>query len=159
MRLQFIAMVLALSLVTAFGSVEALPDHSVILPVSEGPALTNQCSRLSPKDVDGFWSPSPSQVNEVEQRLPELLSKSDVLNKSGYKLELSEFCRQYVGITVHGKRLIYLNAFSRAISKSSEGRDWRTKAITACDGGFGFWGVVFDPADNTFHDLQFNGVA
>lgn len=156
MRSLFAIVPLAFSLMNAAAGDESLSDHSVILPVSEGPALMKQCSRGSPKDVDGYWSPTPSQVIEIEKRLPEMLSKSEVLSKSGYKLELSDSYRQYMGITVHGKKLIYLNSFPGP-AKSGEFRDWRTKAATVCDGGFAFWGVVFDPTDNTFHDLEFNG--
>jgi hypothetical protein len=143
---------LAFSLVTlAWG--ESLPDHCAILPVSEGPALMKQCSRNSPKDASGFWSPSPSQVNAIEQLLPELM------RKSGHKLKLSDSYRQYMGITVHGKKLIYLNSFHGFILSELGGHaDWHTKAVIICDGGDAFWGVEFDPADNTFHDIQFNGV-
>ena len=31
------------------------------------------------------------------------------------------------------------------------------EAIRVCDGGAQFWGAVFDPASNTFSELQFNG--
>ena len=158
MRLQFIAVLLALSLMTAVADDKTLPDHCVILPVSEGPALMDQCSRSSPRDTVGFWSPTPEQVNVIEQRLPELLSKSKVLNKGGYKPKLSDSYRQYMGITVHGKKLIYVNSFPGP-AESRGLPDWRTKAAVICDGGFAFWGVVFDPADNTFHDLEFNGFA
>jgi hypothetical protein len=152
MRVRFAVVILALSLVGAAGD-ESLPDHCAILSVSEGPALIKQCSRSSPTDVSGFWSPSPSQMNAIEQLLPELL------RKSGHKLNLSHSNRQYVGITSHGKKLIYVNSFPGSIlTESNEQRDWRTKAIIICDGGEAFWGVEFDPADNTFHNIQFNGI-
>lgn len=152
MRTQFLAMLLALLAWSANG--ESLPDHCAILPTSQGPALVRQCSRGSPADVSGFWSPSPSQVLAVEQRLPELL------RRSGHKLKLSDSYRQYVGVTAHGKKVIYLNSFPEFALDYSEVRgDWRTTALTVCDGGDVFWGVEFDPADNTFRYLQFNGAA
>lgn len=152
MRAQFVVAFLAASLVTAVAG-QSLPANCAILPSSEGPALMKQCSRGTPKDVSGFWSPSPSQVAAIEQLLPEML------RKSGHKLKVSDSNRQYIGITVHGKKLIYLNCFDRSVlSESSALRDWQTKAVIICDGGDAFWGVVFDPADNTFHELQFNGV-
>jgi hypothetical protein len=132
---------------------ESLPDHCAILPTSQGPALIRQCSRGSPADVSGFWTPSPSQVLAVEQRLPALL------RKSGHKLKLSDSYRQYVGVTSRGKKLIYVNSFPGFALDHSKERDWHVTGVTVCDGGDVFWGVEFDPADYTFHDLQFNGEA
>jgi hypothetical protein len=132
---------------------QSLPDHCAILPVSQGPALIKQCSRGSPTNVTGFWSPSPDQIVAIEKLLPALLSKS------GHKLELSDSYRQYVGVTSNGKKLIYLNSFPKdAFAGSSEHVDWRTQAVVACDGGPAFWGVEFDPADNTFHNFGSNGI-
>ena len=107
-----------------------------------------QCSRVTPTDVSGFWSPSPAQMIAIEKLLP------DLLRKNGQKLNLSDY-RQYIGVTSHGKKLIYLNSFPSEVTKRL---DWRTTAVVVCDGGDAFWGVEFDPADNTFHNLQFNGV-
>src|SRR3984893_13578882 len=58
-----------------FAQPESLPDRFTIPPESQGPALMRQCSRLAPRDVSGFWSPSAAQVPALEQRLPDLLRK------------------------------------------------------------------------------------
>jgi hypothetical protein len=50
-----------------------------------------------------------------------------------------------------------VNAFPR--SMIYDAKDWRTRALIICDGGSAFWGVVFDPADNSFHDFDSNGIA
>ena len=101
--------------------------------------------------MGGFWTPSPSQVLAAEQRLPELL------RKSGHKLKLSDLYRQYLGVTSHGKKLIYLNSFPGFALDHSKEQDWHVTSVTVCDGGDVFWGVEFDPAENTFQNLQFNG--
>jgi len=103
--------------------------------------------------VTNFWGPTPSQVIAIEKLMPGLLSKS------GHKIKLSDYYRQYAGVTSHGRNLIYLNSFvGSVLTESSEHLDWRTKAVVFCDGGDAFWGVEFDPADNTFHNLEFNGI-
>jgi len=154
MRAQFLITLLALLAWSTESNGESLPDHCAILPTSQGAALIRQCSRGSPAGVSGFWNPSLSQVLAVEQRLPELL------RKSCHKLKLSDSYRQYVGVTSRGKKLIYLNSFPEfVLGHSGDRRDWRTTALIVCDGGDVFWGVEFDPADNTFHNIQFNGVA
>jgi len=71
------------------------------------------------------------------------------------------YYRQYLGITVGGRKLIYINAFHprvlalRAASRSPE--SWRTRAMTVCDGGEWFWGAVYDPAAGKLENVQFNG--
>src|SRR6266487_3310371 len=154
MRARVAVVFLALLVWSTAAGGGSLPDHCAILPISQGPALIRQGSRSSPTDVSGFWNPSASQVLAVEQRLPELL------RESGHKLKVSDSFRQYIGVTSHGKKLIYLNSFPGfALEHSRDRRDWRTTALTVCDGGDVFWGVEFDPADNTFHNIQFNGEA
>ena len=59
-----------------------------------------------------------------------------------------------VGIESAGRRLIYINAFHLP---DDSGINPAREAIRVCDGGAQFWGAVFDPASNTFSELQFNG--
>jgi hypothetical protein len=33
-----------------------------------------------------------------------------------------------------------------------------TRAVTICDGGPDFWGVVYNPTFHTFRDFSFNGI-
>src|SRR5690349_4061518 len=119
---------------------EPSTNNYAILPASEGPALLKQCSRATPQNVTNYWTPSASQIAELEKRIPEFL------HKSGFKRQFSKFNCQYVGIIVRGKQLIYLNAFPRSMIE--EAKDWRTQALIICDGGEAFWGVVFDSTDN-----------
>jgi hypothetical protein len=62
--------------------------------------------------------------------------------------------RQYVGIVVGGRRLIYVNGFSAQPPLEH----WKTEPVIMCDGGEGAWGVLYDPAKRTFSGLAFNGV-
>ena len=131
---------------------ESLPIDCTVLPLSQGRALTAQCSRVSPAKVTGFWTPSVAQVLAVEQRLAALLSKS------GHKIDLARTRRQYIGIISSGKKFIYLNAIL-AERPDPRDPDWRSTAGMVCDGGDAFWGVQFDPTDGAFHNLGFNGEA
>jgi hypothetical protein len=146
----FLTVVAAASIFAA----DPLPTNCAILPVSQGPQLLRQCSRSTPADVSGYWTPSPSQISAAEKSLPELLAKS------GHKFKLSNFRSQYLGVISHGKKIIYVNAFPASLySDTKETVHWQTEAVIICDGGEHFWGVEFDPDDNTFHNLQFNGFA
>src|SRR6266480_3041769 len=107
---------------------ETLPEHCVILPQSQGPALIRQCSRMSPTNVTDFWTPSVSDVLGIEQRLPELL------RKSGHRINFAASRRQYLGFVSHGKKLIYLNGFPEFKPHRGD-PDWKSVPITCCDGG------------------------
>ena len=134
-------------------SADTLPSHCTVLPLSQGRAVIRQCSRVSPAKVSDFWTPSVAEVLVIEQRLPELL------RKSGHKIDFARSRHQYIGVISGGTKLIYLNAIPAFEPNSRDHTDWRLTAVTICDGGDAFWGVEFDPADNTFHNLGFNGEA
>jgi hypothetical protein len=63
-----------------------------------------------------------------------------------------ESYRQYLGVVIGGRRLIYVNVFPRRPSTG-----WRTHFVRVCDGGAAFWGVLFDPQARRFFSPQFNG--
>ena len=111
--------------------------------------VLDTCSRPSPGQVPGrvtgYWAPSRADIEQLEARLPSLEAQVP---------HVVDFNRQYVGIEMEGRRLIYVNAFS--LPDHSE-IDPSREAIRVCDGGAGFWGAVFDPASGTFFDVQFNG--
>lgn len=111
--------------------------------------VLDTCSRPSPGrtpgQVTGYWAPSRQQVEQLEARLPTLDPQVP---------GVVDFDRQYVGIELGGRQVIYLNAFHLP---DGTPMDPAREAIRACDGGRQFWGAVFDPATGTFSDLQFNG--
>ncbi|HDS0948894.1 TPA: hypothetical protein QDZ34_001540 [Stenotrophomonas maltophilia] len=110
--------------------------------------VLDTCSRSSPGReagrVTGYWAPSRQQIDQLEAKLSTLEAQVP---------HVLDFDRQYVGIESAGKRLIYINAFPHSDSDVNPARE----AMHVCDGGAQFWGAVFDPASNTFSDLQFNG--
>jgi hypothetical protein len=151
--MRFYFTLLTFAVASTVFAADSLPTNCAILPVSQGPQLLKQCSRSTPEDISGYWTPSPSQINAAEKSLPELLTRS------GYKFKLSSFRRQYMGVISHGKKIIYVNAFPASRYSDTKEIHWQTEAIVICDGGDRFWGVEFDPEDNQFHNLQFNGIA
>lgn len=111
--------------------------------------VLDTCSRSSPGRepgrITGYWAPSRQQVEQLEARLPSLETQVP---------KAADFDRQYVGIEMDGRQLIYLNAFHLPDDADIDpARD----AIRVCDGGAQFWGALFDPASGSFSDVQFNG--
>lgn len=125
-------------------------------------------------DAEGFWTPSPQEVEVVETRLKEALQKAvkdpEQFNKyaqtSDSQKYLSEqiarilshyeeYRRQYIGLVIHGKRHIYLNSFSSRESAS----DYTKHFVMVFDGGFWFWHILYSMDDGTFFNLSINGEA
>jgi hypothetical protein len=106
------------------------PDHASY--------LLDQCTRNTPKAVVSYWLPSSADIDNLERRLPVYLSKSA-------KPLDGEYTGTYIGIVTKGRKLIYGN-FSPRLGPEM-----------VCDGGRQFWGIVFDPSNNSFSDLEFNG--
>ncbi len=125
-----------------------------VLPASEAHNVTRLCSRTGPEKIDDGWVPDKRDIASLEARLSEI---TNVTSGRGARTTISDprrSYRQYVGIVVGGRRLIYVNAFP------SEFKDWKTHFLgSICDGGSALWGVLFDPATGTFSDLETNGEA
>lgn len=111
--------------------------------------VLDTCSRDSPARhagrVTGYWAPSRAQVEQLETRLPQLQPQIAEPSKSD---------RQYVGIEVQGRQVIYINAFTLP---DHDKIDPAREAIRVCDGGERFWGAVFDPETGEFSDIAANG--
>lgn len=132
-----------------------LPERgSFVLPVSLGPALLNQCSRDVPGPVSGFWLPSPDQITKLELRAA-LYVRDSESKKKRVPAPIA-FYRQYVGVVVDGKRLIYGNFYPANLAGSHK---QASSPVIICDGGASFWGLVFDSEINQILELRLNGEA
>jgi hypothetical protein len=144
--------------------VKAAPmEHAVVLsPNQVGPTL-KQCSRLTPQNVDGAWGVPPAVVAQLEQDLNKLSGlKSSQCCDSGRSVKNpGAYLRQYVGVTIRGKKYVYINAFEGPITHlRHESLDvLMHRPVIICDGGDAFWGALYDPETRTFSALAFNGVA
>lgn len=126
-----------------------------ILPQSEAQNVTRLCSRTGFAKIDSGWLPTDADIKIVESHLA-LLSQP---TSDGQSVKTpTDYFRQYVGVVVLGRKLIYLNALG--FSDAEAGRDsWKTRFVNICDGGDYFWGAIYDPATGTFSELHKNGYA
>ena len=120
------------------------PYWGVIFPAEQAPALARQCSRAAPR-AEGAWQPLPSDIAKLEPGLTRVLVEA--------KVQPGAYYRQYGGLTVSGRHIIYVNGARNAIVHA----DWRTNAISICDGGALAFGVEYDPATGAFSHFAFNG--
>jgi hypothetical protein len=141
----------------------ASPERVVLLAPTQARHVLQQCSRETPGPVSGVWTVSPAVIAKLEQDLPKLskLVSQTCCGKGLSVLDPSAFYRQYAGISIGGHDYVYINAFhDHPIYLHPKDRDrWRSEPELVCDGGFDFWGVLYDPDTGQFSQLSFNGDA
>src|SRR6266571_1175119 len=122
--------------------------------------LARQCSRDGPPEFQDTWQPSELDIKELEARLPllEKLKASLCCIKGARVKNVHDYYRQYVGIVVNGRKLVYINALAVSLERHYT-NEWKTAPVMVCDGGSEFWGAIYDPSTKTFSQLAFNGVA
>ena len=144
--LLFSFMVLLCGSSTTAALAEEVPF--TILPPAEVRHLERLCSRPGPGRISSGWDPTADQIAQAEGRFPGLVTAMGRPDRP-----LDEYYRQYLGVVIAGRRLIYVNLFPRSLV----GDFWRTAFVRACDGGDAFWGVLFDPETLRFSAPEFNG--
>ena len=129
--------------------------HFALLPKGDAIAISRLCSRNGPK-VCGSWKPTKDDIELVESSISFVSKlKSEDSRLAVNIANPSSYYRQYLGILVDGRKLIYLNAFDPRLLRS----DWRERFVDICDGGTGVWGVLYDPEKREFSKLTTNGHA
>jgi hypothetical protein len=142
-----------LALLSVSNASWAQQSRAFVLTPSKGPELLKQCSRGTPRGVDGFWMPSSGEIAELEARLEPFLKAS---SQGREVLPLDQYHRQYIGFTRQDKHYIYGSFY--AVPGAFLARYEATEAVLVCDGGSHFWGIVFSVDSKAFMDLAFNGI-
>jgi len=145
-----ICMVLAITIASYAGS----KNRSVVLPQQEARNVAQICSRQGPPKFGTTWQPTATDVRAMEShlsRISRLQSKSGLLGVRVHHPD--SYYRQYLGIVIGTRQLIYINAFCAEKPPA----DWRTRLVNNCDGGCD-WGVIYDAATGEFSDLEMNGI-
>jgi hypothetical protein len=103
-------------------------------------------------------------ANLEDALLPALQLALDRRPPSETPLLARDYYRQYGGLIVGGKRIIYVNGFHRwFLARSGRNADawtrWRTIAVRVCDGGLEYFGAEYDPDTRQVDAIEFNGSA
>jgi hypothetical protein len=155
-----IALMLELSQVSA---ARLNPETAIILPEDKAWASATQCSRPVPHAVKGVWTPDRETVVRLEKALA--LALVDALRRApipeSRRYPPTDYYRQYAGLVVNGKRIVYVNGFHRKyLARSTRGGRtlaWQMTPINVCDGAEWFFGAEFDVAAERIENVHFNG--
>lgn len=133
-------------------------ERWVLFSPKQALSLLKTCTRYTPK-ADGIWIVHTKAITQLEQDLPKLSNLTSVLSFDGeepsYKLRVNNpiaYFRQYGGITIRGKKFIYVNAFD-SIDNWPE---WKNRTVNMCHGDNSYWGVLYNPSTRKFSQLAFN---
>lgn len=143
-------------------TVQLDPAKGAILTATKGERLGKQCSRPSPGPVTGTWSPSKAQIADLEFTLGEQIERElKTIPKPGPRPQ--DYYRQYAGLTIGDKQIIYINGVQDSVVERDEGAGrphrglWTNEPIMICDGGTITFGVEYDPETKAFAKFAFNG--
>lgn len=135
------------------GAAGQQPEKSVILPSAEAKYL--KFFGL-PGKVTGHWNPKQPDIDALEINLGQIASLDSKSRGSSIHIEHPEnYYRQYLGVVLDNRRLIFVNAFC-----DLRGLDyWRQHLVIVSDGATCFWHALYDPASSKFTYLEINGRA
>src|SRR3989441_5695986 len=160
---------------------EPLNSHwGAVFPPASAGQLLRQCSRGTPTPIQGTWNPSPDQVRLLEGPLSVLLDRqlSALRLPDSLRPHAGDYYRQYAGVIVGGRRIIYVNGFHktqvaetrtfltehrndsaalRNFPPASRDSDyWRGDPTVGCGGGGLFFGGEDDPGAHPFCNFSFS---
>ncbi|RYE53453.1 MAG: hypothetical protein EOP48_14370 [Sphingobacteriales bacterium] len=134
------------------------PSLEVVVNHSRQTDILKQCSRITPKDVEGYWSIDTLSVQKLHANFRKVQKlKPDCCTAMGWKIQnLQPYAFQYLGIIIKGKKFIYVNAFPKGRVEDVNEIP-QDRLVNVCDGGTDFWGVLFDANTSIFKSLSVNG--
>jgi hypothetical protein len=161
------------------GSDSLDPTCGVVFAGTSARLLTE--SFFSRGDVGTIWDPTPIEISQLEEVLGRELGSrlSDAGLGDADRPLVRDYFRQYAGIHLKGRRLIFVNGFHRSHVKNTanwlaqplpesqltafpvgaRSKDfWRIVPVHVNDGGNLYFEAFYDPQRKRILGFQFNGI-
>ena len=130
-----------------------IPEQETIIDKGQGRNLLEQPTRITPKDVTGFFNPTPKDIALLHKYFKDIHSLETT---STCKIRsLKYYLFQYIGVIIKGKKFIYINA-ARKDGPIIKRLNWKDVPIWVSDGGNDFFGILFDLKFKKFTQLVTN---
>ena len=148
--------------IVASGQMPAVlsPQMGAVLPDDQ--ALTfarpRLCNRPGAGPADGTWRPEPETIRRLESVLgAELQTALDLQSDPNRRLLATDFYRQYAGLVIAGRRVVYISGLHRSHVDREPKWSWQTQAARGCDGGLRSFGAEYDVATRVVSNILFDG--
>ncbi|HYC70287.1 MAG TPA: hypothetical protein VEB66_03710 [Opitutaceae bacterium] len=159
-------------------------NQTAIFPSKTAETLLLATAEALPPGIEGYWTPSSGQLNNLEAGLAEYaLIQRDALSRRyrGGPTDLSalppwsHYRRQATGVIRSGKRQIFVSYYpygppeaharrdaEHQAKRNKDGRPasldaWKTEPLTVLDGGPAYFRVLYDCDSRTFVWYEENG--
>lgn len=134
------------------------PERATTLSGESARQIVLQCSRPAPKlaSVTGVWTPTRAQLAAFDSALTVHLRAR--LARERRHPPVSAYHRQFAGLVIGGRRIVYVNGFAADEDVRFFPSNWRAEPVSACDGGIGYFGAEYDVERRSLAELHFNGV-
>jgi hypothetical protein len=144
------------------------PDSAVVMPAESAAAFRatfhKWCSRSGPA-MTGHWTPDPETIRDLEGPLAVELERAlaQEVKDASRRPAANEYYRQYIGIQIGRRRVVYINGFHErhlelvAGATPASASDWTTRLVNVCDGGSLYFGAEYEPATRRVSNIYFNG--
>lgn len=129
--------------------------EGVIVPAEKGKDYFWRSYDNIPTHADKFWTPTKDDVIKAENKLAAYLKDK----KPKYSLDLwkklPEYKRQYVGVIIGEKKMIWINLFHKNYIADTNDK-WQREPVKVFDGGDQFFNIMYDLKTESFSDLFIN---
>jgi hypothetical protein len=131
-------------------------DTWAVIPEGRAKEMSIGTWLSADSEVEGYWTPTEEDVLLLEQKLPAFLQENSASFRRQPPVweELSSYKRQYAGVVLNEKKIIYGNFFC-----TNTGIDWKKDWVFVLDGGDCFFQLQFEIASGNFSGLMVNGDA
>ena len=124
-----------------------------LLPASE---VAVWARYFAPGSEAESWEPTLGEMNGSETALAQISALSSSNPDLTQHIDNPRtYYRQYLAVSVKGKRMLFLNALCSVEQDGS----WRKHLVIVRDGGKCFRHAIYDPSVQKFSDLTINGQA
>jgi hypothetical protein len=121
-------------------------------------ATTRLCNRPGTGAAEATWTPDAETIRRLESVLaPQLQAAIDLQSDPAKRLLATDFYRQYAGLVIAGRRIVYINGLHSSTVQRDPTDSWQTIAARPCDGGLRFFGAEYDVATGGIAKIFFNG--
>jgi hypothetical protein len=136
---------------TAYVEIKTEKFEGVIVPAARAAEFVKSLTGYEGK---GHWTPGREDVFKFEARIEAHLRKATDKRSPALWKKLSNYRRQYAGVEVEGRKLLYANFFCDTFNG-----EWKNRPVAVEDGGDCFFQIKYDLHTGAFTDLQINGEA